>query len=70
MGTVYVTTHLVMAMCMTGILYLSLKPNKTANEQEKLSVADRFYARGIKLIEVVATTSYRIAMGILVSYLK
>ncbi len=70
MGIVYVTTHLVMAICTTGILYLSLKPNKTINEPEKLSVADRFYVRGIKLIEVIATTSYRIAMGILVSYLK
>jgi len=59
-----------MAICMTGILYLSLKTNGTINDQEKLLVTDRFYTRGIKLVEVIARTGYRIAASILISYLK
>ena len=70
MGIVYVITHLVMAICMTGILYLSLKPNGTISNQEKLLTTDRFYTRGIKLVEVIARTGYRIAASILISYLK
>lgn len=70
MGTVYVTTHLVMAICMTGILYISLKPNEAISNKEELSVAVRFYSRGLKLVELIAKTGYRIAASILISYLK
>ena len=70
MEIVYVTTHLVMAICLLGILYLSVKPDEKIAAQEKLPITGRFYIRGLKLIEVVATTGYKIAMGILISYLK
>jgi hypothetical protein len=70
MGIIYVTTHLAMAVCVISILYLSLKPNETISEQEKLSLTDRIYTRGLKLIEVIARTGYRIAASILISYLK
>lgn len=70
MGIVYVTTHLMMAICITGILYFALKPDMGITRKQKLPVSEGFYARGLKLIVVVATTTYRIAMGILVTYLK
>ncbi|MDP9079618.1 MAG: hypothetical protein M3O71_19490 [Bacteroidota bacterium] len=70
MEIVYVITHLVMTICLISILYLSLKHNEAINNQEKLSVANRFYTHGLKLIEVITTTGYRIAAGILISYLK
>ncbi|MDB5137159.1 MAG: hypothetical protein JWP37_3762 [Mucilaginibacter sp.] len=70
MEIVYVTTHLVMVICLLGILYLSVNPGEKITAQEKLSITVRFYIRGLKLIEIVATTCYKIATGILVSYLK
>ncbi len=70
MEIVYITTHLVMAICAVSILYLSLKPDETICDQEKSPVTPRFYTYGVKLIEVIATTGYRIAASILISYLK
>ena len=70
MGIVYVTTHLVMAICIVSMLYWSFKSNEAINEQEKLMARSQFYSRALKLVVVVITTGYRIAAGILTSYLK
>jgi len=70
MGIVYVTTHLVMAICIISILYWSFKSNEAISDQEKLAAANRFYTRAVKLVVVVVTTGYRIASGILITYLK
>ncbi|WP_157682086.1 hypothetical protein [Mucilaginibacter mallensis] len=69
MEIVYVTTHLVMAICIISILHLCLG-RETSGDEEKLPVTDRFYTRGLKLVKVIATTAYRIAIGVLISYLK
>jgi hypothetical protein len=63
-------THLIMAICLTIILYLSLKPYETSDDQKKLPEIARFYIRGVKIIEVTAFAVCRIAANILLVYLK
>ncbi|WP_157682084.1 hypothetical protein [Mucilaginibacter mallensis] len=70
MEIVYVTTHLVMAICIIGILYSSPMPYETISAPKKLSSTKRFYTHGLKLVEVAATTAYRIAVSVLISYLR
>ena len=70
MEIVYITTHLVMAICIISILYATLKSYSAINDPEKLSVADRFYVHGLKLIGLVVIAGYRIAAGIFISYIK
>ena len=70
MKIVFVTTHLVMAICIVSILYFSLKAQDAIGDPEQKALTNRFYIRGLKLIAVIATTGYRIAVGVLVSNLK
>ena len=72
METVYITTHLVMALCIISVFHLSNEVDETIldQNQNKIPVTNRLYTRGLKLIEVTAKTAYRIAASILISYLK
>jgi hypothetical protein len=52
MGTIFITTNLVMTICMIRILYLSLNHIDAIDSQEKISMADQFYRRGLMLFEI------------------
>ena len=70
MRIVYLTTHLVMTICIACILYWTFKPRKAINGQKKFAATDGWYDRTVKLVVVVVTTGYRIASDILITYLK
>jgi hypothetical protein len=66
MGMIYIITHIVMAICTIGVLYLSLEPEGEIGEEIKPSETTGFYTHGPKLIKVIRTTGYMIGAGILI----
>ena len=49
---------------------MSFQSSKTVNNQGKLPVINRLYLRGVKLINAIAATSYKVALSIFISYMK
>ena len=70
MGIIYATTHLVMAICTVCVFYFALKPEPQTAAPENSPQATRFYIRGLKLIQVIATTGYKIATTLLITYIR
>jgi len=68
MEIIYCVTHLVMAICASTILYLVLERSETYNYQKKISA--KFYTRGIKVLENIAVTAYKIAVSLMMLFLK
>ena len=70
MEIIYTTTHLVMAICTITVFYFSLKPDAAIPDRENLPLTNRFNIPGLKWIQIVATTGYKIAMSLLITYIR
>jgi hypothetical protein len=57
-----------MAICASTILYLVLERTEIYNYQKKLSA--KFYTCGLKIVENIAATGYKIAVALMLSFLK
>jgi len=70
MEIIYIITHLVMAMCIISILYVYISPYMSMQKHEQLLAINQFYARSIKFSKVLAIQGYKIAMTLLITYVK
>jgi hypothetical protein len=67
---IYLTTHLVMAVCIMTIVHMMFTFPEYSSDPENIPRKHRIYNRGLKLIALAASTIYRVAVSILVSYMK
>jgi hypothetical protein len=70
MEIVYILTHLVMAMCITSILYVYISPFITMKRSEQLLAINEFYFGFKKYSKVLAIQGYKIAMSLLITYVR
>lgn len=70
MEIVYIVTHLVMAICLFAIIHVSLTSPETSVDQYYSLMSSPLLKDGLKSIERTVYTMYRIAMSILITYIK
>jgi hypothetical protein len=70
METVYVATHLIMVICIITVLHTALTDNEAVKDRIEKSWRHRLYLRSINIVKLTGKMTYRIAMSIIISYMK